>query len=394
MAGRLLQDPEQDGWERSDFPIVCSTCLGPNPFVRMQRIEYGGQCHISNRPYTVFRWRPGNDARYKKTIICQEVAKAKNVCQVCLLDLDYGLPVEVRDKALGMAQESLPESDPGKEYALNRMQVEGGLDRSAYDTAKPNEVLMRLRRTEPYYARNRARICSFFVRGECKRGAECPYRHEMPTGGPLSEQNIKDRYYGVNDPVAAKLLDRAAKMSKLTPPEDQTICTLFVGGLTGDISEDDLRDQFYPFGELRSVKKVASRNCAFVTYATRAAAEKAADELANKLTVKGHRLKLLWGKPQQAPQPAAPGTGAAAAAAAGRSAGAPGFPSYMPMPAAPGASGANYYPSMDPNQAGSYRQQQQQQQHGGPPRPPGPPGGRRPPPPPGMPPPPAAAARQ
>lgn len=46
------------------------------------QIEYGGQCHISNRPYTVFRWRPGNDARYKKTIICQEVAKAKNVCQV------------------------------------------------------------------------------------------------------------------------------------------------------------------------------------------------------------------------------------------------------------------------------------------------------------------------
>jgi hypothetical protein len=47
------------------------------------QIEFGGTCHISGRPYTVFRWRPGNDARYKKTIICQEVAKAKNVCQVC-----------------------------------------------------------------------------------------------------------------------------------------------------------------------------------------------------------------------------------------------------------------------------------------------------------------------
>lgn len=55
----------------------------PNAIPRLSpQIEFGGQCHISNRPYTVFRWRPGNDARYKKTIVCQEVAKAKNVCQV------------------------------------------------------------------------------------------------------------------------------------------------------------------------------------------------------------------------------------------------------------------------------------------------------------------------
>lgn len=50
--------------------------------VAVLQIEFGGTCHISGRPYTVFRWRPGSDARYKKTIICQEVAKAKNVCQV------------------------------------------------------------------------------------------------------------------------------------------------------------------------------------------------------------------------------------------------------------------------------------------------------------------------
>jgi pre-mRNA-splicing factor RBM22/SLT11 len=56
--------------------------------------------------------------------------------------------------------------------------------------------------------RNRAPICSFFARGECKRGAECPYRHELPTVGDLADQNIKDRYYGVNDPVARKMLNR------------------------------------------------------------------------------------------------------------------------------------------------------------------------------------------
>ena len=38
------------------------------------------------------------------------------------------------------------------------------------------EMLKQLARTEPYYKRNRPHICSFYAKGECNRGDDCPYR--------------------------------------------------------------------------------------------------------------------------------------------------------------------------------------------------------------------------
>jgi pre-mRNA-splicing factor RBM22/SLT11 len=41
----------------------------------------------------------------------------KNVCQVCLLDLEYGLPVQVRDTALAInSNDAIPRSDVNREY--------------------------------------------------------------------------------------------------------------------------------------------------------------------------------------------------------------------------------------------------------------------------------------
>ena len=65
------------------------------------------------------------------------------------------------------------------------------------------------------------------------------------------------RYYGVNDPVAEKMLGQLDEMPKLVPPEDTTITTLYVGGLTPDITEQHIKDQFYGHGEIMSVRKVS-----------------------------------------------------------------------------------------------------------------------------------------
>lgn len=187
--------------------------------------------------------------RFKTTVICQTCAKIKNVCQTCLLDLEYGLPTQVRDTALALQNEA-PTSDINREYYAQNMegkvrlkprcslcfspntsaQLDGnksGLD-SGRAASAGKEMLKQLARTDPYYKRNRPHVCSFFAKGECTRGAGCPYRHEKPVDNELAHQNMQDRYHGRNDPVAHKILSTNAENQGLKPPDDTTIvsCTL------------------------------------------------------------------------------------------------------------------------------------------------------------------------
>lgn len=110
-----------------------------------------------------------------------------------------GLPTQVRDAALAM-EEKMPTGIVNREYYTQNAEadLERGINPldSAQGSTKGHELLKKLARTTPYYKRNRAQICSFFVKGECRRGAECPYRHEMPTNpdDPLAKQNMKDRW--------------------------------------------------------------------------------------------------------------------------------------------------------------------------------------------------------
>lgn len=178
----------------------------------------------------------------------------------------------------------------------------------------------------------------------------------------------------VNDPVALKLLNKAGEMSSLAPPDDESIKTLYIGGLDTRVTEQDLRDQFYAHGEIEAIKLVSQRACAFVTYTTREGAERAAEELSNKLVVKGLRLKLLWGKPQvpkQENQPEGSIQGGHVAALSGMlpravvsqqqgDAGEQSDPSsdqqqplnYFNIPAPP-SSDRTFYPSMDPQRMGA-----------------------------------------
>jgi pre-mRNA-splicing factor RBM22/SLT11 len=87
---RIKGDSNKEAWEEADFPIACETCLGDNPYVRMTRESFAKACKICERPFTNFRWKAGTKGRHKTTQVCQSCAKIKNVCQVCIFDLEYG----------------------------------------------------------------------------------------------------------------------------------------------------------------------------------------------------------------------------------------------------------------------------------------------------------------
>lgn len=199
----IKQDIHKEAWEKDEFPMVCEPCLGDNPYVRMIKETYGAACKVCQRPYTVFRWKPGRKGKYKRTEICQTCARMKNICQTCLLDLQYGLPVEVRDAFLSAEEkESTAISDPNREFASQRHLQE--LETDGYGKAASKHSLARLARNEPYYKKKKAHVCTAYAKGECRRGDECPYIHTLATRNddPVNQQAVLDRFSSVNEPIA------------------------------------------------------------------------------------------------------------------------------------------------------------------------------------------------
>ncbi|KAG8800753.1 Pre-mRNA-splicing factor slt11 [Serendipita sp. 399] len=300
-------DINKAGWEQSDFPILCETCLGPNPFVRMSKQEFGRECGTCARPFTIFRWNPGSGGRFKSTVVCQTCAKIKNICQTCLLDLEFGLPVQARDTALAIKSEA-PTSEINREWfaqnAEGKMAPNESLVKTGRVGSAAKEMLQQLARSDPYYNRNRPHICSFFVKGTCNRGNDCPYRHEMPKDkdDPLSKQNIKDRYHGRNDPVARSMLGKFAASKGLAPPEDPSIQSLFLTLLPQEATESSIRArivQSLPVispSDIRSIVHVAKTRSAFVNFTSRSAAERAAEAWAAGLDWDGTTVGVKWGR--------------------------------------------------------------------------------------------------
>lgn len=79
------------------------------------------------------------------------------------------------------------------------------------------------------------------------------------------------------------------------PYLDPTNTTVFVGGLSSDVSEQTLLTLFMPFGVIQQIKIPPGKNCGFLKYSTREEAEDAILSMEGFI-IGGNRVRLGWGR--------------------------------------------------------------------------------------------------
>jgi pre-mRNA-splicing factor RBM22/SLT11 len=263
--------------------------------------------------------------RFRRTEICQTCARIKSICQTCSFDLRYHVPTAVRDAALQIKTE-LPSEDANRQYFVQNAETLMYGASSLMDYTKSEsagrELVKRLARIDPYSRYPLRPICNYFLKGNCYRGDACPYLHETKTTaapntallaqpeeklalGPVRSDRF--RFYGntskvgEGDVLSSRLLEDAmtaehTKKHRLSsPPIDKSITSLYIGGVTDDITEHTLQNHFIIYGKIQKIIPIKANHGAYVLFEDRSSAEKAMDELHGSLTLKGVTLDVRWG---------------------------------------------------------------------------------------------------
>ncbi|EOO04238.1 putative trna selenocysteine-associated protein 1 protein [Phaeoacremonium minimum UCRPA7] len=116
-------------------------------------------------------------------------------------------------------------------------------------------------------------------------------------GGPGMMQQPPMQQGGMNwgmQPYYQQNFNPMQPMNQFTDPNNTTV---FVGGLSGYVTEDELRSFFQGFGEITYVKIPPGKGCGFVQFVHRHAAEMAINQMQG-YPIGNSRVRLSWGRSQ------------------------------------------------------------------------------------------------
>lgn len=320
MPPQIKQDLNRSGWESTDFPSVCEQCLPENPYVKMLKEDYGAECKLCTRPFTIFSWAADRaHGRKKRTNICLTCARLKNCCQCCMLDLSFGLPIVVRDAALKMVAPG-PQSEINREFFAqnNEKAIEegkGGVEEYEKTDEKARELLRKLAQSKPYFRKGRTLDEEGNPTGTSSRSGGSSTGGNVAVGAGLGGAGpIRTRDSRAAGAMGARpgggraggprkgAFPSAAQLppgpKDWEPPADRNIMSLFVTGIEDDLPEFKIRDFFKAFGKIKSLVCSHMSHCAFINYETREAAERAADECKGRAVIAGCPLRVRWSQPK------------------------------------------------------------------------------------------------
>lgn len=248
-----------------EFPAICDNCCGPDKHIKMMRQANGEECKVCTRPFTVFRWNPNNGTnKSKKTIICMTCARARNCCQSCMLDITYGIPLEIRDTALKMA---------GLENAL-------GLKSSNTSRNREVNAIMGDKQEAKYNDEddmNKSKEQGELARDILLKLAEklSGNTNDLVKKVPKNSKTAKNNdIINVKSTDISKILGKLPLGGLIIVPESTTeLNSFFVFGFSDDMPQYIVSEFCNKFGKIKSLTIVHRAKCGYVTFTTRKSAE-------------------------------------------------------------------------------------------------------------------------
>lgn len=225
---------------------ICTQCLGSDKLLKMLKHPNGLECKVCTRPFDVYRWHTNSRslAKSKKTIICITCARLKNCCQSCMLDINFHIPLDIRDAALKMA--GLENLIKGQLSTRNR-------ELRAIAAEKEEEGYRTEKLTQDEQSQDTAIELLLKLAGKLnERQVSSVKKADKPE--PSGGVDITD--------LLAKLPFGGSLEANIQAP------SFFIFGFGDEVPQYKISNWFEQFGKLKAVTVLHKAKCGFVTFAS------------------------------------------------------------------------------------------------------------------------------
>ncbi|GEQ71969.1 hypothetical protein JCM33374_g5655 [Metschnikowia sp. JCM 33374] len=186
-----------------------------------------------------------------------------------MVDIDYGIPLDIRDAALKMAGVDNP-------YAV------GSQSRNAEVKAIMADKM-----------ENRSKNLSSSSSEDKREKAKAILETLAAKLSSGTAPRPKQRDAEISNKELSKTISKLPFGGTIETPEDKTIRSFFIFGFSSYTPQYTITSLFEKFGSLASVKIIHQARCGYITFAKRTSAEECAEHLRNNDCSKNTRTAAL-----------------------------------------------------------------------------------------------------